>query len=211
MKNPIQLLAPAAFALCLTGCASNSIKQTWKSPAFQGGPVQKVAVLAVDERNDVRIGMENRFARELRRQGQDAMATRDLLSLPEIKADKEAAAGRLRDAGADTLLIVRLVDQATYNHEVEVTPALYSPGASGYGGYTWYDCFSYAFMGMGVVHGTTKRQLYLDSSLFDLNTGRRLWSALTLTELKENADALVAADDLAAMIAGALRKDGLVR
>jgi len=42
MKSKLQQLAVAAFALCLGGCVGTSIKQSWKSPAYQGGPVKKV-------------------------------------------------------------------------------------------------------------------------------------------------------------------------
>ena len=38
------------------------------------------------------------------------MVTFDLLSLPQIKEDKRAAADRLRASGAEALLILRLVD-----------------------------------------------------------------------------------------------------
>jgi hypothetical protein len=63
---------------------------------------------------------------------------------------------------------------------------------------------------MGVVWGSTKQNIYLDTSLFDLKTGQRLWSALTLTLLKENEDRLVVADALVAKLVSALRKDGLI-
>jgi hypothetical protein len=66
-------------------------------------------------------------------------------------------------------------------------------------------------MDMGVIWGSMKQNLYLNSSLFDLKTGQRLWSATTLTVLKENADRLEVADSLVAKIVGALRKDGLIR
>jgi hypothetical protein len=204
-------LAPAVFALWLCGCATSSIKQTWKSPVCQPGQVQKIAVLAVADNGMVRQGLENRFVRDLRGCGQDAEATFDLLGLPEIKADKETAAARLRDAGANAILIVRLVDQKTYNRGMRATPEYWIPTVTGYDGYGWYGCYSVAFMDMGVTWGSMKQNLYLDSNLFDLNTGQRLWSAVIETVLKENADRLEVADTLVAKVVGAMRKDGLVR
>src|SRR5262245_29701450 len=98
MKIQIQLLA-AAVALCLAGCAASSIEKKWKSPTFQGGPVQKIAVIAVDERGLVRKGFENRFVRDLGESGQAAAVTYDSLALPEIKSDKKAAADAMRSGG----------------------------------------------------------------------------------------------------------------
>ena len=72
MKLPIQLAA-LVLTVCLVGCASNSVKETWKSPAYQAGPVQKVAVIAVDERGLVRQGIENRYVRDLKARGQQAI------------------------------------------------------------------------------------------------------------------------------------------
>jgi hypothetical protein len=210
MKYQLQILALAAFALGLCGCATSSIKQSWKSPAYQGSPVQKLSILAVDERNFVRQALENRFVSELRAHGQDALATHEILGLPEIEADKEAAGARVRAAGADAVLIIRLVDQSTYSRQVRATPALYTSTASGYESYGWYDYYSVAFTDMGVVWGSTKENIYLDSSLFDLKTGQRLWSALTLTVLKEDVDRLTEADAFVAIVVNAMRKDGLI-
>ena len=211
MITRIQYLALAGLALTLAGCASTSIKHTWKSPDYPGGPVRKVAVLAVDERGDVRAALEGRFVRELRQRNQDALTTVELLGLREIKGDKDAAAARLVAAGADTVLIVRMVDQASYGGQVAFLPALYTPGVYGYGAFGWHDYFSGAFASMTVVSSSLDQVIYLDSSLFDLKTGQRLGAVLTSTTLKENADALVVADALAAKIVQVLQKNGLVR
>ena len=211
MQSKLFPLALAAFALWLGGCATSSVKQSWKSPSYQGGPAQKVAVLAVDERGLVRTAFENRFVRDLRGHAQEALATHELLGLTAIKADKEAAAARVRAAGAEVVLIVRLVDQTTRSRQVQATPALFVPTVTGYGDCGWYDYYTVAFTDMGVVWGSTKQDIYLESSLFDLKTGRRLWSALTLTVLRDDLDRLVEADSLVAKVVDAMRKDGLVR
>jgi hypothetical protein len=204
-------LAPVAFALCLCGCASNSIKQTWKSPACQPGQIQKIGVLAVADRGMVRQGLENRFVRDLRGCGQEAMATHELLGLSEIKENKDAATARFSAAGVNAILIVRLVDQSTYSREMRATPEYWVATVNGFETTGWYDYYSVGFMDMGVIWGSMKQDIYLDSSLFDLKTGQRLWSALTSTVLKENADRLVVADSLVAKVVGAMRKDGLIR
>ena len=210
MKQYLQQLAIAVSALWLCGCATNSIKQSWKSPAYQSGQVQKIAVVAVDERGLVRQGFENRLVTEMRAHGQGSITTFNLLGLPDIKADKEAAATQFRNAGADAVFVLRLVDSVTYEHQVQATPSLYVPTLDGYAGYGWYDAYSVAFMNMGVVYSQTTREIYLDSSLFDLKTGKRLWSAVTVTALKETADRLEVVDSLVAKVVNAMHKDGMV-
>jgi hypothetical protein len=211
MKSQLQQLALAAFALCLCGCAApSSIKQTWKSPSYNAGPVQKVAVVAVEERSLLRQAFENRFARDLKTTGQNAMVTHDLMSLPEMKADKLAAAARFQEGGANTVLIIRLVDQATYANEVRATPALFVPTLAGYEYEDWYGYYTVAFTDMGTVWGNSTRNVFLDTSLFDLKSGQRLWSCQTLTVLKDETDRLAETDVLVAKIVAAMRKDGVV-
>jgi hypothetical protein len=74
-----------------------------------------------------------------------------LLTLPQIKEDKAAATTRLRQEGADSILVVRLVDKETYDRQVRATPAAFAPVATGYGIYAWYDYYSVAFMDMNVT------------------------------------------------------------
>jgi hypothetical protein len=210
MKIP-SIFFSATALVCLAGCASSPVLQTWKAPEHQAGPVKKVAVVAIDERYLVRQGFENRLVRDLREKGQEACVTHDLMGLGAIKDSKEAAADRFRSAGADSVLIVRLADQTTINHEVRATPERYAEvitGIESYGG--WYDYYSVAFMDMSTVWGSTEVKVYLQTSLFDLQSGRMLWSALTLTTLKENSDRLEEVDALTSEVVDALRKDGMV-
>ena len=206
--NVYQLFV-AALGLSLCGCVNTSVNQTWKSPAYQGGPVQKVAVLAVDDRELYRAAVESHYNAQLNDHGQGAFVTHDLLSLPAIKADKQAAAARLRERGADALLVVRLASSTLSSGEVRATSG-YAPTVTGYAGGDWYGYYSVAFTDMGTVWGNSKREVYLETSLFELKTGQRVWSATTRTVLKEEADRIEALSKLVTQVLTALRKDGLV-
>jgi hypothetical protein len=207
--NISQLLV-AVLTLTLCGCAATSVKQTWKSPAYTGGPVKKVAVLAVERRDLYRKAVESHFAYQLDKDGQSAIVTYKLLGLPAIKADKEAAGATLRENGADALLLVRLVNQLTYARETQATPRYFVPTADGYESGEWYGYYSVAFMDMGVVWGNSTSEVYLESILFDLKTGQRLWSSLTRTVLKEETDRIDELSTLVVKVLAALRKDGLI-
>ena len=207
MKNASLLVAVLTVVLC--GCAATSLKQTWKAPDYQGGPVQKIAVLVIEERDLQRSVLENAFAAELQKQGQDMLPTFKLLTLPEIKADKQAATRKLREAGADTILIIRLADQITRDRQVQVTPDRFSAAYSSYGMSDWYGY--YLGTGMGTVWGDLRQEVYLDSSLHDLETGKRLWFGVTKTVLKEGSDRIEELKPLTTKVVTAMRKDGLIR
>jgi hypothetical protein len=215
-----RLIAPllAGCAVLLCSCStSSSVKETWKSPSYTGGPVGTMALLSVTERGMIRIGLENRFARELERTGQSVVRTHKHLSLSEIKEDEEAAATRLREAGVETVLITRLIGSEDQAHSVRVGGEKYAPVTTGfapglpYAGYSWYGYYTLAFQDMGTVWSSQTKQVYLETSLFDLTDGQRLWSCLTKTVLTESSDVVAEEDRLAGLITVALRKDGLVK
>ena len=191
------------LAALLCSCSSTSLKQTWKSPEYQKGPVNKVAAVAVDDRGMVRQAFENRFVSQLEKHGTSALTTFNLLSPAEIKADKAAAVERLQAAGADSVLIVRLVDSAFSYSEVHV-------GNSNWGPYdTWYDYFALAY-GIGPSYGSLEQTTCLETSLFELKSGKRIWSGLTDTVSKYNTDRLAEIDKVVAKVIGAMRKDGII-
>jgi len=206
----LRRLAFAALTLSLCGCAATSLQQTWKSPTHTSGPVQKIAVLAVDERHQFRASVESHFVFQLDRRGQGAFMTQDLLTLPAIKEDKAAAAAKLGEQGADALLLVRLASSASSFGEVRATHSAYTPVVGGYETGDWYNYYTVAFTDMGVVWGHSKREAYLETILFDLKTGQRIWSGATQTVLKEEADRIEALSDLVTKVLTALRKDGLI-
>ena len=127
MNNKMTRLASTALAVLLCSCATTTVEKTWKSPARSEGPVKKLAVIAVSKTELVRPGLENRFARDIAKRGQPVITTVELLPLPKIKEDKDAAMALLRQQGVDSVLIVRLLDKATYDREVRASPSAFVP------------------------------------------------------------------------------------
>ena len=201
----------ALLAVFLCSCAGTTIKQKWKAPGYTGGPVRKVAMLAVDQRTLLRQALENRYATQFIKQGESAIITYDLLSLEDIKGNKEAAAERFRKAGADSVLIVRLVDAPTYSSQVQTLPTAYRPEIAGFDYYGWYNYFSLAYLGMGTTWSTMQQDVYLDNSLYELKTGQRVWSGLTKTVFREDTDRLDEIDPLVRKVFKGLQEDGLVQ
>jgi hypothetical protein len=203
-------LALCALAALLCSCAATSVKKTWKSPDCQQ-PVGKIAVLTIEERGLLRQGFENRFVAQLTKAGASALVTYDLLSLPQIKEDKQAAADRFRTSGAEAILILRLVDVSSSYRESRAGNERYSPVLTGINSAGWYDYYSVGFIDMGTTYGTLKQTVYLETSLFDLKTEKRLWSGVTHTVVKENMDRVAEMDPLVEKIVIAMRKDGVIR
>jgi len=209
LHRKFRLLAPCTLAALLCGCAATRVEETWKSPDCPQ-PVGKIAVLAIDERGLVREGFENRFVRQLRNTGATAEVTYDLLSLPDIKEDKRAAAERFRATGAKTVLILRLAGKASSFHESRAGKEHYVGTVSGIDNVGWYDYYSVAFMDMSPTYGNTKQTVYVEAGLYDLNTEKRLWFATSQTVLKEDMDRVSEMDPFVGKFVAAMRKDGVV-
>jgi hypothetical protein len=199
----IRALATCLIATLLCSCVGTSLKQTWKSSDYHGA-IGKVAAVAIEDRGDVRQAFENRFVSELQKHGTSAFATGDILSQAEIKADRTAAAARLRAAGADTVLVVRMVDSSSSYGAAWLKAG--GPGPAGSD--DWSD---YYHADMGSSYGSLKQTTAIETSLFDLKTGKRLWSGLTETVTGERTDRVAEADKVVAKVVGAMRKDGMIR
>jgi len=198
-----------ALASLLGACATTKIERTWKAPTLKT-PVGKLAILALDQRGLVRQGFENRFVRDLARHGQPAVATCDLLSLPDIKEDKRTAVERFRAAGAQTILILRLAGSAGDYHESRAGNERYASTITGIENAGWYDYYSVGFVDMGVTYGHARQTVYVEVGVFDLVTEQRLWYGQTATGLKEGMDRVTEMDPLVKTFVAAMRRDGVI-
>lgn len=209
MKLHPLLSCPLAALLC--SCAATSVKETWKSPEPHSGPVSKIAIVAVDGRKLVREGFENRLFNNLNKGGTTALTTYDLLSLPEIKQDTKAAGERLRAAGADAVVVLRLADAASFYREVRPGRERYAGMVTGFEPGYWGTYYSMAFMDMSPTYGNLTTKVYIEASLFDLKTAKRLWSGISESVLKEHTDRVAEMDPVVEKFAAAMRSDGVIR
>jgi hypothetical protein len=158
----------------------------------------------------LRQGFENRFYNQLKKAGATPVTTYDLISLEQINRDKMAAAERLRAAGAEAVLVMRLANISTFYRETRPGPERYADLVTGFESAYWYDYYSLAFMDMSPTYGSLKQQVYLETAIFDLKTAKRLWSGLTETVITEHMDRVAEIDPLIAKILAAMRKDGML-
>jgi hypothetical protein len=205
-----QSLAGYTIVLLLCSCAATSVKKSWKSPEYVAGPLTNLAVVAIDDRGLLRQGFENRFVAQLRGAGIKAITTFDLVSLPEINQDKRAAAERLRSAGCQAVVALRLKDVASLYRETRPGGERYAEVVTGIETGTWYDYYTLAFTDLSPTYGSLKQEVYLETSIFDLQTAKCLWSGLSLTVATETMDRVAEMDPIVAKFLAAMRKDGMI-
>lgn len=211
--NNLCLVAGVALVMLACSCASTTVKSTWKSPDYHGEPPKKVAVVADDDRMMVRTALENRFVNQLEASKQPALATAS--SFPDLAAarkNKEASVAQLQALGADVLLITRLVSKSAYMAKAkqqftgQYVALTVTPGSDG-----WETSIgSYSDSSSG-PRGDDRSYLLLDTSLFDLKTGKRIWACITETTIKDTDDRLEIADKFVAKVVGVMLQEGMIR
>lgn len=212
MNPPIlRRLFGIALLTGLCSCATSSLKRTWISPDYTGGPVKSVAVVVVADRPEVRQILEGQFSYQLEQRGHPAVRVGQLMSLEEMKADREATAAKFREAGATSVMIVKLVGSEMRLNETQETAHRYGMVATGDEGFGWYGYYLTSLTDMAVVRSNLRADLFLETSLHDLVSGRRLWAGVTQTKLGENTDRLEEVEPLVSALIAGMRKDGVIK
>ena len=123
-----------------------------------------------------------------------------MLTLPQIKQDKRAAADRLNENGAKALIIVRLASKSDKYREIRPGNERYAATVTGWETVGWYDYFSLGLMSLSSTYAQMKEYVFLETSVYDLKTEKRVWSVVTRTVVTENMDRIAELDPLVAKI-----------
>jgi hypothetical protein len=164
--------------------------------------VKNVAVIVMTGRNFYRQAIENHFVAFLKEEGQSAFVTHPLMGSSIKKEERPAAAAQLREAGADSVMVVRLINSETYGGTSQVRTGSFTSSSE--------EAFGYFFGGNEVTYSSVTTDVYIETSLYTLANGERLWSGVTRTVLKEDADALEKIEPMARGIFARMRKDGVI-
>jgi hypothetical protein len=188
----------------LSGCATTDLTNSWKNPNYSGGPLTKVLVVGISNQTSVRRSFEETFAQSLANQGVQAIPSYTL-----IPADGQIAEDVLKkaveEAGADGILITRMVDRRT---EISVSPASSAPPAYDmhrqyYGYYTgaWSGYYEPETL-------QATEYIIAETTLFRADAPEVVWSGTTRTE--QPGDVRKATEGFAKVMIAAMRKKGLI-
>jgi hypothetical protein len=178
----LRLVATAAAAGLLAGCATTELVSQWKSPTFAGGPFKKVLLVSFAVHDTPRQISEDAFARRLSALGVDAVASYG--PIPDRGAlTQENIAKAASDAGADAILVCRL---AAVDTRTGVSSGAGNSPPMAFA----YDVFT------------------LEVKLSDVKSSQPVWSAVTETADPGNIQGEI--DRFAELIAQQLKTLGLI-
>jgi len=190
------LLTTVGLAIALaTSCATTEMTSTWTDPAAKGAPLSRVAVICMTKDPGLRRQAEDAAASQLQMKGAQGIASYQLVGDTDLK-DREAVKAKLRAAGVDGVLVMRMtgvteqasmVDgpYATFDGYYDYGAAVYEPG------YVQTDT---------IVHAV--------SNLYSLADNKLIWSGTSQTF--DPASATQFMNDVSKAVAQTLQKNRLI-
>jgi len=187
--RPIQrrsLCFGALIALMVTACVpAVEVTSSWKDPSYQGYP-NKILVIGVAKQPAIRRLFEDEFVRRLTTLGMEGVASYTVI--PDAQQDdQEAIAAKIKELGADTVLISRVTDKKTVTTYVPGT--VYNP--PGYYG-TWHGYYQQSYQ-TTYTPGYTAEDQYamVETNLYDAGNDKLIWSASSEVSMQHSTNKLL--------------------
>ncbi len=197
--------------LLLTACATTQMTASWTDPAYDRGPLKKVAIFAVHENTTVRRLAEDQVVAQIPA-GTEAVASYTLFETLEKRTRKQIRA-RLVDEGFDGALVMRLIDVS--KQETYVPPQTFiTPGNPSYGGVPYYNSFDnyygYAYGQVYTTPGFVSESTIakMETILYTLPDNKLVWSGISERVNPESAQSV--AHELAVLISKELVGHGII-
>jgi hypothetical protein len=179
MRN---LKGPVFFGLfvpmLIAACAMTRITSVWKDAAYTGQP-RKIMVIRIAKDASDRTFAEDEFVRQLKARGTEAVASHTVM--PEGKqADHAVMAAKLKEQGADAVLISRLASKKTvHTYHPGGVPSFPAP----YG--TWGDYYGFGYQAMySAGYVAEDDYAIMEANLYDAGSDDQIWSAASETEIR---------------------------
>lgn len=165
----------AVFTL-LMSCAAKKplLSSEWRDEGYAGGTITKILVIGASEKPAIRQSYEDRFVRQLEKQGRDAVAS--YRHIPADKMlDREAVESAVKNLEVDAVLVTKLLYKETIQRERPEEKA-YQKSPS------YYADFSSFLLSESISpasSGDPNRNVHLETNLYDVPLGKKVWSART--------------------------------
>lgn len=172
----------AAFALALAALgacsAPTQLTSDWADPNLGSHVYKKIVVVGITPKAAGRRAYEDAFVAELQKRGIEAIPSYTFGGSGQM--DKDAAIAKLKEVGADGVLVTRLIDKETVQNYYPPTYA--SVPSAYYGG--WYGYYSTGYSYMYSPGYVEENKVYrLETNLYNVDSDKLAWSGLTETTL----------------------------
>ncbi len=178
MKIVYSLLA----LVIASSCSSTKISASWQSPDYTSKKFNKILVWGLSDNISARATVEDEVAYFLNLKKITSVSGSDIAP-PNRKAlphDIDESKAILDKNGFDGVLTMGLIDKKEKTRYVQGS-GYYQPMAYGYYG-SFYSYYPYMYGNVYQPgHYATSEYIYIETNLWDVETGKLVWSAQTET------------------------------
>jgi len=193
ITTPIALIACLMISACST---STRITGSWKDPAVDAstGESKSVLITALTRNIEVRTKLENALAAKAAERNIEAVQSSEVFTPDffQVLPEREELIAQIKQTGVDAILTVSLIDTESETRYVRGN-SRYAPMPV----YNWYGGFySYINYWHPIMYEpgyyVTDKTYFLETNLYNAETGRLIWSAQSETVNPTSIDAFAA-------------------
>ena len=175
-------------AWLLAGCGSTTMESIQRAPDFRTASVHHVMVIGVFNNQDLRNSLEKEFVNQWKTRGIDAVSSLDVLP-SSTTLDKAGVAPIARAQGFDAVLVTRLLSKTAAHAEERairtIQPSTQSDAQN-------IDSVLQVLLAPPVTMDDHDIAI-LETNLYGVAEGKRLWSGRSETEVVGNVNAMIPA------------------
>ena len=211
MKFKVKYAVVLIFLIMLSSCANTKFTKQWVDEDFNGEPYDDILVLVVADKMGNRQDAENYIVEKLGETGINAMQSFDILPKTET-IDAEAVDQAIDGLQLDAVIVMFATG---VTEEEYFVPARRFGVYSGYGyGHAHYGSFyNYYPHDVNYVYlpgyDNTHYVVALETSLFDLNTAKMVWSGQSNTFAPDSVDDVII--NITALTISELKKKKIIQ
>lgn len=159
----------------LSSCSTSRLLSSWESDKHKNFAIDRVLVIGIAQNETKRRIYEDTFTDSLVDSGINAVASYTASQQP-IEPDEKQLREVIRKTNADTVLITHLLSLKERNsyqpNSIIIGTNSYNPGLYGYYPFVYHSVYESG-------NYITKTKVILETSLYDVKTEERIWSAQT--------------------------------
>ena len=189
MRQTLQLMFALLTLSSLAGCGTTTFSSTWKAPDATAVDPRghRVAAVYISTDESSRRVAEDVLVQKLNERGAQGVATYTLIPNADTR-NTELVKTKLREAGIDGIVTMRVIDEKEHTRVTYGTPGPYFTPYysrfSGYWGFGWGAPYS-----PGEV--TTTTVLRVETLVYSLERDELLWAGTSRTSDPSNVARLV--------------------
>lgn len=182
-RNPFGILMLGT--MLVSACAMTQVNTVWKDPSYQARPT-RIMVIGMAKHPLKRRLFEDEFVAQLKAHGTEAIASYTVL--PDKKQDdQEVIAAKVKELGADTVLITRLVSKKIVR--VYVPGAAYFPPPY-YATWPAYYGYGYNYIySPGYV--AEDEYAVIETNLYETGNDKLVWAASSETAMVDSDQSMI--------------------